>query len=181
MYFTISLDAPQRPRFPSIWLDLPLVNFHWASTLLVLGFSQDLLIPVPTVLEVGWQPLSWTSLGVTTSSSLDDSPPIPSLLHFLSLTDSSSGNQTIQMSGFINVTPPPGQFVPFSVCDKVAPLSSDLPPAPYAYTVQLLTMLNIDPTSSLSFLSYALHGIHTVFAYDNSSAPKPVYTHHWTV
>ena len=150
-------------------------------TLLVLEFNQDLLMPAPTVLEVTWELLSWTPLGVATSSLLNDSPPTPSLSYFTSSTDLSSGNWTIQMSSFIDVTPPPGQFVPFNICDKVAPLSSDLPPAPYACTVQPSTMLNVDPTSSLLFPSYALHGVHTVFAYDNSSAPKSVYTHHWTV
>src|ERR1700683_1435269 len=101
-------------------------------------------MPVQTVLEGAWQLLLWTSLGIATSSSLDDSPPTPSLLHFLSITDSSSGNQTIQMSGFINVTLPPGQFVPFSVCDKVSPLSSDLP------LHHMLTWFNLRPCSILT-------------------------------
>jgi hypothetical protein len=30
-HFMISLDAPQPPPFPSIWLFLPRVVFHWAS------------------------------------------------------------------------------------------------------------------------------------------------------
>src|ERR1700677_1575529 len=81
-----------------------------SSTLLVLGFNQDPLMLVPTVLEVMWELLSWTPLGVTTSSLLNDNPPTPSLSHFPSSTDSSSGNQKIQMSSFIDVTPSPGQF-----------------------------------------------------------------------
>ena len=112
------------PPTQNLLLNAKGVGLGRSSTLLVLGFTQDRLMPVPTVLEVAWQLPSWTSLGVATSSSLDDSPPTPSLLHFLSTTDSSSSNQTIQMSSFINVTLPPGQFVPFSVCDKVTPLSS---------------------------------------------------------
>ena len=31
MYFAISLDAPQPPPYPSIWLDPPHVDFHWDS------------------------------------------------------------------------------------------------------------------------------------------------------
>jgi hypothetical protein len=151
-----------------------------SSTLPSSGFSQDPLMPAPTVPEVAWESLSWTPPGVVASGSSDDSPPTPSLSHSPSSTDSSSGDRTIQMSGFIDVTPPPGQFVPFNVCDsnKAEPLSSDLPPAPYAYTVQPPTMLDVDPTSGLSFPSYASHGVHAVFPYDNSSAPESI---HWTV
>jgi hypothetical protein len=32
MYFTISLDAPQPPPYPSIWLVFPRVDSHWVST-----------------------------------------------------------------------------------------------------------------------------------------------------
>jgi len=145
-----SIAGFSMPPTQNLLLNAKGVGLGRSSTLLVLGFTQDPLMPVQTVLEVTWQLLPWTSLGVATSSSLDDSPPTPSLLHFLSSIDLSSGNQTIQMSSFINVTLPPGQFVPFSVCDKVAPLSSDLPPAPYAYMVQPSTILNVDPTFSLS-------------------------------
>jgi hypothetical protein len=31
MYFTIFLDTPQPPPYPSIWLFLPRVDFHWGS------------------------------------------------------------------------------------------------------------------------------------------------------
>jgi hypothetical protein len=31
MYFTIFLDVPQPPPYPSIWLSLPCVDFHWGS------------------------------------------------------------------------------------------------------------------------------------------------------
>jgi len=60
-------------------------------------------------------------------------------------------------------------------------LKSDLPPALYAYMVQPSTILNVDPTSSLLLLSYALHGVHIVFVYNKSSAPESAYMHHWTV
>src|ERR1700691_6477773 len=75
-------------------------------TLLMLGFSQDLLTPAPTVLEVAWELLSWMPLGIATSSSSDDSPPTPSLSHLSPSTDSLSGDWTIQISVFIEVTPP---------------------------------------------------------------------------
>ena len=32
MYFMISLDAPQPPPYPSIWLFLPRVDFHWDAS-----------------------------------------------------------------------------------------------------------------------------------------------------
>ena len=134
------------------------------------GFSQDLLTPAPTIPEVTWEALPWTP--VSNSSSSNDSPSTPSLSHSPSSTDSSSGDRTIQMSNFIDATPPPGQFAQLGTYDKTA---SDLPP-PYAQP----TLLDVDPTSGLSFPSYGSHGVNAGFVHDNLSTHNAMYTH-WTV
>jgi hypothetical protein len=100
--------------------------------------------PAPTIPEVTWGALPWTP--VTNSSSPNDSPSTPSHSHSPSSTDSSSGDRTIQTP---SATPPPGQFPLLGTYDKAA---SDLNPAPYAFTVQPPTILNVDRTSGLSFL-----------------------------
>jgi len=82
-----------------------------------------------------------------------DSPPTPSLSHSPSSTDSSSGMT------FIDANLPRSQFFPFGIPDKVHPQSLDIPAAPYTYAAQPQPMFDIDPTSGLSFPSYALHGV----------------------
>lgn len=100
----------------------------------------------------------WTPLVVTTSY---DSTSTPSLSHTPSLTNSLSGDQTIQMSSFIVTTSLTGQFGTYG---KMPLPSSDLPLAQYAYTVQPTAMLDIDPSSGLLFLSYVSQGINMGFA-----------------
>jgi hypothetical protein len=151
-----------------------------ASTLPPSGFSQDPLVPAPTVPEDSWEALPWTPASVVTSVSSNDSPPTPSLSHSPSSTDSSSGDRTIQMSTFIDTTSPPSQFFPFGISDKAHPQTLDVPAAPYTYAAQPQAILDVDPTSGLSFPSYVSHGVDTTFVYDNSAGPDAMYSH-WTV
>jgi hypothetical protein len=84
------------------------------------------------------------------------------------------------MSAFIDATSPPSQFFPFGISDKVHPQSLDVPAVPYTYAAQPQAMLDVDPTSGLSFPSYASHGVDTTFAYGGSARPDAMYSH-WTV
>jgi hypothetical protein len=103
-------------------------------------------------------------------------PPFaPSRLH--SSTDSSSGDRTIQMSTFVDATSPPSQFLPFGISVKVHPQTLDIPVAPYTYAAQPRAMLDIDPTSGLSFPS---HDVDMIFVYDNSAEPDTMCSR-WTV
>jgi hypothetical protein len=151
-----------------------------SSTVPSLGFSQDPLMPPPTIPDVAWEPLPWTPPGLSTSGSSSDSPSTPPLSHSPASTDSSSGDRTIQMSSFIDVTPSPGQFVPLGTYEKAAPFASDFPSAPYAYATQPPPMVDVDPTSGLSFPSYPSHGVNVAFMFNNLSAPDAMYAQ-WTV
>jgi hypothetical protein len=82
------------------------------------------------------------------------------------------------MSTFINITSPPSQFFLFGISGKAHPQTLDVPAAPYAYAAQPQAMLNVDPTSGLSF-SYVLHDIDMAFIYDNSAQPDAIYSQ-WT-
>jgi hypothetical protein len=64
------------------------------------------------------------------------------------------------MSSFISVTMTPGQFVPLGTYNKVASVFAPV----HAYTVQP-TVLDVDPTTSLWFPSYVLHGVNVGFVY----------------
>jgi hypothetical protein len=75
-----------------------------------LGYSnQDPLIPALTVPEVSWESLPWTvgSCGSSADSS-NESPSTPALPYSSSSTELPSGDQTIQMSSFIDIAPSPG-------------------------------------------------------------------------
>lgn len=144
-----------------------------ASTVPTAGFNQDPLVFKTTAPELAWS-LPWTPT-ITTVVPSSDSPPTPSLSHSPSSTDSSSGDRTIQMSGFIDITSPPGQFLPIG---KPVHPSFDIMGAPHAYAVQPHISVDTDSSSGLSFPSYASE--HSTFAYDNSSCPDTMYTH-WTV
>ena len=41
MYFTISLNVPQPPPYPLIWLFLPRVDFHWNSMVGMIGLGRS--------------------------------------------------------------------------------------------------------------------------------------------
>ena len=120
-----------------------------ASTLPSTGFSQDPLLSTNT--DVAWEPLSWTPPAAGGIASTSGSPATPSLTYSPSSTESSSGDRTIQMSSFIDVTPSPGQFVPLGTKVLHHHLSSEPHAAPYTYTAQHHAMLDVDPTSGLSF------------------------------
>jgi hypothetical protein len=84
------------------------------------------------------------------------------------------------MSSFINITLLPGQFVPLGTYEKAAPFASYFPSALYAYVAQPPLMVDVDPTSGLSLLPYASHGINVAFVFNNLSAPVAMYMQ-WTV
>jgi hypothetical protein len=84
------------------------------------------------------------------------------------------------MSTFIDTTSPPSQIFSFGISDKAHPQTLDVPAAPYTYTAQPQAMLDVDPTSVLSFPSYVSHGVDTTFVYANSAGPDAMYSH-WTV
>jgi hypothetical protein len=144
-----------------------------SSTLPTSGYSQDALMPAPGAPEVSWDSISWTPPGITTSMSSNDSPPTPPLSHSPSSTDSSSGDRTIQMSSFIDIASPANPFLPCNTSDKAPPLSFDR--QVYTYTAQSHAMLDVDPTSGLSFPSYVSHGVNATFAYDNSCLTDAMY------
>jgi len=80
----------------------------------------------------------------------------------------------------IDTTSPPSQFLPFGISDKVHPQTLDIPTAPYTYAAQPQAMLNVDPTSELSFPSDVSHGADMTFIYNNSAGPDAMYSH-WTI
>jgi hypothetical protein len=87
------------------------------------------------------------------------------------------------MSSFIDIAPSPGRFTALGTNDKVLPLSSEDHAVPYAYVVQHHhhAILDVDPTSGLSFPPYrAYQGGIAPFVYDPSAAPESLYSH-WTV
>ena len=101
---------------------MPLSNgLRRVPTVPASGFRQDPLIPAPTALEVAWDRISWTppstsfGTGDSYSAVSSDSPPTPPLSFSPTSTESSSGDRTIHMSGFL--TPSPGQFAPFGNSD----------------------------------------------------------------
>ena len=109
-----------------------------SSTLLVSasGFSQDPLLPTPTVPAVARVTFPWTPKGATTFGSSNDSLSTLSLSHSPLSADSLSESYKCQVSS----------IPPIHAIDKV---SSDLPPVPYAHVVQPAAMLGIDLTSHL--------------------------------
>ena len=143
-----------------------------SSTLPMLGYSHDALMPAPGAPEVSWDSISWTPPGITTSN---DSPPTPPFSHSPSSTDSSSGDRTIQTSSFIDIASPANPFLPCNTSDKAPPLSFDRQAPPYTYTAQSHAMLDVDPKLGLSFPSYVSHGVNVTFAYDNSSLTNAMY------
>jgi hypothetical protein len=104
---------------------------------------------------------------------------MPSFSRSPPLTDSLSGDHTIQMLTFIDTASPPCQFFPFGISDKARPQILDIPAAPYTYAAQPQAMLDVDTTSGLLFPSYVLHDIDTTFIYANSAQPDAMYSH-WT-
>ena len=84
------------------------------------------------------------------------------------------------MLTFIDATSPPSQFFLFGISYKGHPQSLDVPAVSYTYATQPQAMLDVDPTSRLSFLSYALHGVDMTFIYDCLARPDAMYSH-WTV
>ena len=95
----------------------PLSNsLRRVATIPTSGICQDPFIPAPAAMELAWDRISWTppstSFGTRDLSSVSsDSPPTPPLSFSPTSTESSSGDRTIHMSGFL--TPSPGQFAPF--------------------------------------------------------------------
>jgi hypothetical protein len=81
------------------------------------------------------------------------------------------------MLNFNDTTLLPRRFFPFGISDKAHPQTLEIPAAPYTYAAQPQAMLDIDPTSGLSFPSYVLHGIDTTFVYNNSAKLDPMYSY----
>ena len=77
------------------------------------------------------------------------------------------------MSSFIDIASPANPFLPCNASDKAPPLSFDR--QVYTYTAQSHAMLDVDPTSGLSFPSYVSHSVNATFAYDNSSLTDAMY------